>query len=55
MIHSAETHTMIHIARESKNENEPLVTAITRDKTTKGWLARPKEPPTSDITGLLVT
>jgi hypothetical protein len=45
IVHSAKTHTMIHIARESKNVNEPLVTAITRDKTTKGWLARPKEPP----------
>jgi hypothetical protein len=35
---------MVHVAQqESKNENEPLITAITRNKTTKGWPAHPKE------------
>jgi hypothetical protein len=45
IIHSDDNYMMIHIAQESKNENEPLVTVITRNKTTKGWPVCPKEVP----------
>jgi hypothetical protein len=43
--HSNDIYIMIHGAQESKNENEPLVMAITRNKNTKGWPVHPKETP----------
>jgi Zn ribbon nucleic-acid-binding protein len=44
VVHNADNYTMIHVAKESKNKHEPLVSAITRDKTSKDWLERPIEP-----------
>jgi Zn ribbon nucleic-acid-binding protein len=48
VVHSAETHTMIHIARESKNVNEPLQ----ETRPPRDGLHAPKNPLISDIIGL---
>jgi hypothetical protein len=42
---SNNSYTMIHIAKESKNDNGSFVTATTKIKCTKGWPAHPKEVP----------
>jgi hypothetical protein len=45
-IHSNNSYTMIHIVQENKNENEPLILAITRNGQYKHpRMAHPKEVP----------
>jgi hypothetical protein len=41
IIHNKNNCTMVHLAKESNDE--PAVTAVTKPKISKKWLARPKE------------
>jgi hypothetical protein len=41
IIHNNKNYTMVHLAKESNDE--PAVTAVTKPKILKNWLARPQE------------
>jgi hypothetical protein len=45
IIHNNKNYTMIHLAKENKNNknDEPAISAITKPKISTNWLAHPKE------------